>query len=153
MQDKDGTVRRCETFARGLKVPVQNRCFIDPPVGKESVRRLSIGPILTSQRNGLAEAGCQLPNQPSKSPSESGVTEPAARQFLIESLRRPARGRSVGTLQRLLKLFNPSLFWHPAGSFYASELSGARAELVGNSKLVNLLITHNFGPAASCLEI
>jgi hypothetical protein len=137
MQDENGSVRRREAFTSVLKMPGQNGGLMDPPIGEESIRRLGVRPVLASQRNGLAETGCQLPNQPSKSSSESGVTEPAASQFLVESLRRPARSRSAGTLQRLLKQFQPSLFWHPARSFYSSKLSGASAEFVDNSKPVN----------------
>ena len=121
VQHEDRAFRRCKAFAGGLKMPGQNRRLIDPPIGKEPICRLGVGPILASQRNGLAQSGCQLPDQLPKSPSKSRVTEPAARQFLVESLRCPARGRSAGTLQRLLKQFNPSLFWHLAGSFYAPK--------------------------------
>jgi hypothetical protein len=61
-----------------------------------------------------ADSGCQLPNQFPKSPSESRVTKPAACQFLVESLRRPARSRGAGTSQSPLKQFSPFLFWHLA---------------------------------------
>jgi hypothetical protein len=49
MQHENGSVRRLEAFLGDLEMPCQNRCFIDPSVGKESIRRLGVRPILASQ--------------------------------------------------------------------------------------------------------
>lgn len=99
VQHENGSVRRLEALQGGPEVPRPNRRFVDPPVGKESIRRLGIRPVLASQWDGLSESGCQLPNKFPESPSEPRVTKPAAGQFLVESLRGPTRCRSSGALQ------------------------------------------------------
>jgi hypothetical protein len=96
MQDENGSVRRLELFSGGLEMPCQDRRFIDPAVRKESIRRLGVRPILASQWDGLPEPAGQLPNKLPESPAQPRVTKPAASQFLVESLRCPARLETAG---------------------------------------------------------
>jgi len=62
MQDENGAVRGGKALTSGLKMPIQNRHLTNPPVGKESIRRLGVRPVLASQRDCLTQSGCQLPD-------------------------------------------------------------------------------------------
>ena len=131
VQHENRAVRRRQALTSGLKMPGQNRHLVNAPVGKEPIRCLGVTPILASQRDGLAESACQLPNQLPESPSKSRVTEPAAGQFLIESLRRPARGRSTGALHRPLETIQPIFVLAPGRFILHRKAPGSTGRSCG----------------------
>ena len=107
-------------------MPRQNGALIDPAVGKKSIRRLGVGPILASQRDGLPEPTGQLPSELPEPSAKPRVTKPAAGQFPVESLKSPARWGAALLLNRLLEQFTPFMFWHLDGSSYTIEVDSSR---------------------------
>jgi hypothetical protein len=105
-------------------MPRQNGPLIDSAIGKESICRLGVTPILASQGDGLAESTGQLTGEAAESPPETSVAETAASQFFIERCYSACQG-ITRSAQGLLKQFDKLLFWHLAVPFYTSTSHAA----------------------------
>lgn len=91
MQDQNRVGRCMKPFPGGMEVSIQNRPFADVIVGKEAIRRLGVSPVLSGQRNALAEIVPELRRQFAETSCQPRVMEPEAIQFL----RQPRRQRPV----------------------------------------------------------
>jgi hypothetical protein len=75
MQNQNRTMDGCRSVASGLKVPCQDSSLSDSSVCEESVGRLRVGPILTSQRNRVSEPILELLHKFLKSAAQSRILE------------------------------------------------------------------------------
>jgi hypothetical protein len=67
----------------GLKMSLQNLCFAHLWMGKKSIGRLGIGPILTRPRNTFSNAGGELLHQLTKPLVQPHIAKLASRQLCL----------------------------------------------------------------------
>jgi hypothetical protein len=103
MEDQNHLLGGGESVPRGLKVPGKNLGFRDTLVGKKTIGRFRVGPVLANQRDALAYAIGQLLEKLSKTLVKSGVSELAASKLPSD----PSfglRSEIVGNPRRMLRL-------------------------------------------------
>jgi hypothetical protein len=81
MEDQNHLLCGGESIPRGLKVPGKNLGFRDTLVGKKTMGRFRVGPVLANQRDALADAIGELFEKLSKTLVKSAVSELAASKF------------------------------------------------------------------------
>jgi hypothetical protein len=84
MEDQNRRVGGGASLARRLKVSGKNLCFGDAVVGKKTISRFGVAPVLANQRNALPNTIGELLEKLSKALIESGIAELAADKFTID---------------------------------------------------------------------
>src|SRR5437588_4334138 len=117
MENQDGILSGRQTLSGGLKMPSQNLLLIHSRVGKESVRRLGVGPVLTRPGNTLPHSLRQLLHQPAKPLSQSHIPKLALQQLLIN----PAIGATKLLCSPFFLAFQMFLLLPHRGQFTSSR--------------------------------
>jgi len=83
LQNEDEPVKGSHTRLSCLKMPGENLTLVDRAVRQKAVRRLGIGPVLTSHRNRRADRTCHLLKHRAKPFAQPLITKGAGINFSI----------------------------------------------------------------------